>query len=61
MEKKVIIWLCAKTVAETDLYETDNEGNLLFIRGSRKKRLIVEIPGFLTAAVEVDPEFITLL
>ena len=37
------------------------EGNLLFIRGSRKKRLIVEIPGFLTAAVEVDPEFITLL
>ncbi len=25
MEKKVIIRLCAKTVAETDLYETDNE------------------------------------
>lgn len=37
------------------------EGNLLFIRGSRKKRLIVEIPDFMTAAVQVNPEFITLL
>ena len=25
MEKKVIIWLCAKIVADTDLYETDKE------------------------------------
>ena len=25
MEKKVMIWLCAKIVAETDLYETDKE------------------------------------
>ena len=25
MEKKVMIWLCAKIVADTDLYETDKE------------------------------------
>ena len=25
MEKKVMIWLCAKIVADTDLYETDRE------------------------------------
>ena len=25
MEKKVMVWLCAKIVAETDLYETDKE------------------------------------
>lgn len=37
------------------------EGNLLYIRGSRKKRLIVEIPGFLTAAVEVAPEFVSVI
>ena len=34
------------------------EGRLLSIRGSRVKRLIVEIPGLLVAAVEVDPEYI---
>ena len=32
------------------------EGRLLSIRGSRVKRLIVEIPGLLVAAVEVDRE-----
>ena len=37
------------------------EGRLLSIRGSRVKRLIVEIPGLLVAAVEVDPEYIRLL
>ena len=31
------------------------------IRGSRVKRLIVEIPGLLVAAVEVDPVYIRLL
>ena len=37
------------------------EPRLLSIRGSRVKRLIVEIPGLLVAAVEVDPEYIRLL
>ncbi|MCM1110421.1 MAG: UpxY family transcription antiterminator [Clostridium sp.] len=34
------------------------EGRLLSIRGMRVKRLLVELPGFLTAAVEVAPEYI---
>lgn len=37
------------------------EGRLLSIRGARVKRLIVEIPGLLVAAVEVDPEYIRFL
>lgn len=34
------------------------EGHLLSIRGSRTKRLIVELAGLLTLAVEVSPEYI---
>ncbi len=37
------------------------EGRLLSVRGMRKRRLIVEIPGLVTAAVEVEPEFIQLI
>lgn len=33
-------------------------GNLLSVRGSRKRRLIVELPGTLTSAVEVSPDFV---
>lgn len=36
-------------------------GKLLKMQGSKKKRLIVEIKGFLTAAVEVNPDFIQLV
>lgn len=35
------------------------EGRLLSIKGMRRRRLIVEIPDFITAAVEVDPDYIT--
>lgn len=34
------------------------EGRLLSVKGMRKRRLIVEIPGLIAAAVEVEPEFI---
>ena len=34
------------------------KGRLLSMRGSRKRRLLVEIPDFMAAAVEVRPEFI---
>lgn len=34
------------------------EGRLLSIKGMRKRRLIVEIPDFFVAAVEVEPDFI---
>ena len=37
------------------------EGRLLTMRGSRVKRLLVELPTWLTAAVEVSPEYIQLL
>lgn len=36
-------------------------GRLLKMRGSRTRRLIVEIPDFLIAAVEVEPDFIELI
>ena len=37
------------------------EGRLLTMRGSRVKRLLVELPTWLTAAIEVSPEYIQLL
>lgn len=37
------------------------EGNLLSIRGSKVKRLIVSIPNFITAGVEVQSEFIQFI
>lgn len=37
------------------------EGRLLSVKGMRKRRLIVEIPGIMTAAVEVEPDFITFI
>ena len=36
----------------------DYEGRLLSVKGMRKRRVVVEIPGLIAAAVEVDPEFI---
>lgn len=37
------------------------EGNLQKMQGSRVKRLFVELPNLLTAAVEVQPEFIQIV
>ena len=37
------------------------EGLLLSVRGSKVKRLMVELPGFLTVAVEVSPEMIEII
>lgn len=34
---------------------------LLTTRGSRVKRILVELPTWLNVAVEVDPEYIQLL
>lgn len=36
------------------------EGKLLSVKGMRKRRLIVEIPGIIAAAVEVEPDYIVL-
>lgn len=35
-------------------------GNLLSVKGMRKRRLIVELPGMLASAVEVSPDYIQL-
>lgn len=37
------------------------EGRLLKLQGSRIKRLFIELPNLLTAAVEVQPEFIQIM
>lgn len=37
------------------------EGALLSMRGSKYRRLLIELPNFLTAAVEVEPEYIEVL
>lgn len=37
------------------------EGRLLTTRGSRTKRILIELPTWLTAAIEVNPEFIQVL
>lgn len=37
------------------------EGILLSVRGSKVKRLIVEIPNLITAGIEVDPEYIKII
>lgn len=39
-------------------YLDNYEGKLLSIKGMRTKRLIVEIPNFIAAAVEVAPQYI---
>jgi hypothetical protein len=36
------------------------EGRLLSIRGSKKKRLFIEIPNFIAAGIEVSPEYIEI-
>lgn len=37
------------------------EGKLLTVRGSRVKRLIVELPGFFSVGIRVEPEYVQLL
>lgn len=37
------------------------EGRLLSVKGMRKRRLIIELHNLITAAVEVEPEFIQII
>lgn len=37
------------------------EGRLLSVRGSKVRRLVLDIPGVLSASVEISPEFIRLV
>lgn len=36
-------------------------GHLLAIKGSRKKRILLQLPGILSVAVEVNPEYIKIV
>ncbi|MDE7304549.1 MAG: UpxY family transcription antiterminator [Alistipes sp.] len=38
-----------------------HEGNLLSIRGLKKKKLLVDLPGVLAVSVEVSPDYLQLL
>lgn len=42
-------------------YLNGYEGKLLTVRGSKVKRLLVELPGFFSVGVKVEPEYIQLL
>lgn len=48
-----------RLLADGPLYGV--EGRLRSIRGSKKKRLVVELPGLLAVEVEVQPDFIELI
>lgn len=37
------------------------EGNLLSVRGSKYRRLLIALPNFITAAIEVQPDLIEVL
>lgn len=37
------------------------EGLLMSVRGSKVKRLVVELPNLITAGIEVDPEYIKVI
>ena len=37
------------------------EGKLLSVRGTRTKRIVVELPGILAVGVEIEPEYIQLI
>lgn len=53
--------MCGKRVRVVGGLFDGYDGRLLSIRGKRKRRLIVELPGLMAAAVEVEPEFIRLV
>lgn len=37
------------------------EGRLLSVKGMRKRRLLIELPSLITAAVEVEPEYVRIV
>ena len=53
--------MCGRSVRIVGGILDGYEGRLLSIRGSKFRRLLVELPNFLTAAVEVQPEYIEFL
>lgn len=52
---------CGRTVRIVGGSLNGYEGKLLTVRGSKVKRLIVELQGFFSVGVEVNPEYIQVL
>lgn len=53
--------MCGKQVRIVGGSLDGYEGHLLSVRGLRRRRLMVTLPNFLVAAVEVDPELMEFL
>lgn len=53
--------MCGKTVRIVGGMLDGYQGRLLSVKGMRKRRLIVQLTGLITAAVEVDPDYIQVI
>ncbi|OUP04129.1 transcriptional regulator, partial [Mediterranea sp. An20] len=53
--------MCGRTVRIVGGPLDGYEGRLLSVRGSKVRRLLVEIPNLITAGIEVAPEFIRVM
>lgn len=53
--------MCGKKVRIMGGMLDQYEGRLLSVKGMRKRRLIVELPGLITAAIEVEPDYIQII
>lgn len=53
--------MCGRTVRIVGGPLDGYEGRLLSVRGSKVRRLLVEIPNLITAGIEVAPEFIRIM
>lgn len=58
MPEEVSAAMCGRRIRIVGGPMDGYEGNLLKVRGARAKRLLVTLPGLISAAVEVGPEFI---
>ena len=53
--------MCGKRVRIVGGVLDSFEGHLLSVKGMRKRRLLIELPTLITAAVEVQPEYIQIV
>lgn len=58
MPEEVLPTMCGRRIRIVGGPMDGYEGNLLKVRGARAKRLLVTLPGLISAAVEVGPEYI---
>lgn len=53
--------MCGKKVRIVGGALDSYEGRLLSVKGMRKRRLLIELPTLITAAVEVEPEYVQIV